>query len=75
MSGVTDLAFRRIAHDLGAGLVITEMVASEHLVRQRHGARERAVGRNLAPFVIQLAGCEARWMAEGARIASRQFWK
>ena len=45
------------------------MVASEHLVRERHGARERAVGRNLAPFVIQLAGCEARWMAEGARIA------
>ena len=71
MSGVTDLAFRRIAHDLGAGLVITEMVASEHLVRQRHGARERAVGRNLAPFVIQLAGCEARWMAEGARMAEQ----
>ena len=69
MSGVTDLPFRRIAHDLGAGLVVTEMVASEHLVRQRHGARERAVGRNLAPFVIQLAGCEARWMAEGARMA------
>src|SRR5215210_1369399 len=67
MSGVTDLPFRRIAHDLGAALVITEMVASEHLVLERHGARERAVGRNLAPFVIQLAGCEARWMAEGAR--------
>ena len=69
MSGVTDLPFRRIAHDLGAGLVISEMVASEHLVRERHGARDRAVGRNLAPFVIQLAGCEARWMAEGARMA------
>ena len=71
MSGVTDLPFRRIAHDLGAGLVITEMVASEHLVRERHGARDRAVGRNLAPFVIQLAGCEARWMAEGARMAEQ----
>jgi tRNA-dihydrouridine synthase B len=71
MSGVTDLPFRRIAHELGAGLVVTEMVASEHLVRQRHGARERAVGRNLAPFVIQLAGCEARWMAEGARMAEQ----
>jgi nifR3 family TIM-barrel protein len=71
MSGVTDLPFRRIAHDLGAGLVITEMVASEHLVRERHGARERAVGRNLAPFVVQLAGCEARWMAEGARMAEQ----
>jgi nifR3 family TIM-barrel protein len=71
MSGVTDLPFRQIAHDLGAGLVVTEMVASEHLVRERHGARGRAVGRNLAPFVIQLAGCEARWMAEGARMAEQ----
>jgi tRNA-dihydrouridine synthase B len=71
MSGVTDLPFRRIAHALGAGLVTTEMVASEHLVCQRHGARERAVGRNLAPFVVQLAGCEARWMAEGARMAEQ----
>ncbi len=69
MSGITDLAFRRIAHRLGAGLVISEMVASEHLVRDRHRARARAVGRNLAPFVIQLAGCEANWMAEGARMA------
>ncbi|HET6926957.1 MAG TPA: tRNA dihydrouridine synthase DusB [Hyphomicrobiaceae bacterium] len=71
MSGVTDLPFRRIAHALGAGLVTTEMVASEHLVCQRHGASERAVGRNLAPFVVQLAGCEARWMAEGARMAEQ----
>src|SRR5215467_11601942 len=62
MSGVTDLPFRRIAHALGAGLVTTEMVASEHLVCQRHGARERAVGRNLAPFIVQLAGCQARWV-------------
>src|SRR6187200_1611641 len=69
MSGVSDLPFRQIARDLGAGLVVSEMVASEHLVQERHGARDRAVGRNLAPFVIQLAGCEARWMAEGARMA------
>src|SRR5262245_36795673 len=69
MSGVTDLAFRRLAHSLGAGLVVAEMVASEHLVMDRHGARRRAQGADLAPFVIQLAGCEARWMAEGARVA------
>jgi tRNA-dihydrouridine synthase B len=71
MSGVTDLPFRQCAHFLGAALVTTEMVASEHLVRDRHGVRNRAVGRNLAPFVIQLAGCEARWMAEGARMAQQ----
>jgi tRNA-dihydrouridine synthase B len=69
MSGVTDLAFRRLAHGLGAGLVVAEMVASEHLVMDRHGARRRAQGADLRPFVVQLAGCEARWMAEGARVA------
>jgi nifR3 family TIM-barrel protein len=69
MSGVTDLAFRRLAHSVGAGLVVAEMVASEHLVMDRHGARRRAQGADLTPFVIQLAGCEARWMAEGARVA------
>jgi nifR3 family TIM-barrel protein len=69
MSGVTDLAFRRLAHSLGAGLVVAEMVASEHLVMDRHGARRRARGAELTPFVIQLAGCEAHWMAEGALVA------
>jgi nifR3 family TIM-barrel protein len=45
------------------------MVASEHLVRERPEARRRAQGREIRPFVIQLAGFEARWMAEGARLA------
>ena len=69
MSGVTDLAFRRLAHAWGAGLVITEMVASEHLVTEKHNARRKASGGDCKPFVIQLAGCEARWMSEGARVA------
>jgi tRNA-dihydrouridine synthase B len=69
MSGITDLAFRRVAQAQGAGLVITEMVASEHLVTEKHGARRKARGQDGALFVIQLAGCEARWMCEGARVA------
>jgi nifR3 family TIM-barrel protein len=69
MSGVTDLPFRRAAYAHGAGLVISEMVASEHLVRERPDSLRKADGRELAPFVIQLAGCDARWMAEGARVA------
>ena len=69
MSGVTDLAFRRLAHAFGAGLVITEMVASEHLVTEKHNARRKASGGDCKPFVIQLAGCETRWMSEGARVA------
>jgi tRNA-dihydrouridine synthase B len=69
MSGVTDLPTRRIAHELGAGLVVSEMVASEELVRERPDMCRKAQGRDLSPFVIQLAGCEAHWMAEGARVA------
>lgn len=70
MSGVTDLAFRRLAHSLGAGLVVTEMVASQHLVTEKHDARRKARrAADCKPFVIQLAGCEARWMREGARVA------
>jgi nifR3 family TIM-barrel protein len=70
MSGVTDLAFRRLAFGLGAGLVVSEMVASEHLAMERHGARQRVRGTGFKPFVVQLAGCEARWMVVGARIAA-----
>jgi nifR3 family TIM-barrel protein len=70
MSGVTDEPFREIAHAMGAGLVITEMVAGEELARQRRDMVRRARGAGkLRPFVIQLAGREARWMAEGARLA------
>ena len=71
MSGVSDLPFRRLAHDLGAGLVVSEMIASEELLKQRPDVLRKAAGRELSPFVIQLAGREAQWMAEGARIAER----
>jgi tRNA-dihydrouridine synthase B len=69
MSGVTDLPFRRIAHRLGATIVVSEMIASEELVKARADVLRRAEGRELTPFVIQLAGREPHWMAEGARIA------
>src|SRR5262249_44214922 len=61
---------RRCVAALGVGLVISEMVASEHLVRALAPARRRTAGGELAPFVIQLAGCEERWMGGGARIAA-----
>jgi nifR3 family TIM-barrel protein len=70
MSGVTDEPFRVIANRLGAGLVVSEMVASEQLVRARPDMLRRAKGAGaLRPFVIQLAGREERWMSEGARLA------
>jgi tRNA-dihydrouridine synthase B len=70
LSGVTDEPFRTVAHEYGAGLVVSEMVASEELVRARPDMVRRALGaEKLKPFVIQLAGREARWMGEGARVA------
>jgi tRNA-dihydrouridine synthase B len=70
MSGVTDEAFRAVANKAGAGLVVSEMVASEELVKERPDMVRRAKGHGkLTPFVMQLAGREAKWMAEGARVA------
>jgi tRNA-dihydrouridine synthase B len=69
MTGVSDLPFRQAAHQHGAGLVVSEMVASAELVSKRADVVRRAEGEGLSPFVIQLVGCDARWMAEGARIA------
>jgi nifR3 family TIM-barrel protein len=69
MSGITDAPFRRLAARLGAGLVISEMIASEDLARERPRVLRRTEGAEVRPFVIQLAGREAHWMAEGARRA------
>jgi tRNA-dihydrouridine synthase B len=69
MSGVTDAPFRRLAAALGAGLVVSEMTASDDLVNGRPMSRLRCEATGIGPHVVQLAGCEIRWMAEGARIA------
>jgi nifR3 family TIM-barrel protein len=69
LSGVTDVAFRRVAKRLGAGLVVSEMVASDELVKGSEEAQLRSEGAGIEPHVVQLAGCEPHWMAEAARIA------
>jgi tRNA-dihydrouridine synthase B len=69
MSGITDAPFRRLAERLGAGLVVSEMTACEGLVQGEREARVRSEGRGVGIHVVQLAGCEVRWMADGARIA------
>ena len=70
MSGVTDLPFRRLVAGSGAGMVVSEMVASEELVKARPDVVRRASGSGkLSPMVVQLAGREPRWMAEGAKLA------
>jgi tRNA-dihydrouridine synthase B len=69
MSGVTDAPFRRLAAHLGAGLVVSEMTASDDLVNGKPMSRLRCEAAGIGPHVVQLAGCETHWMAEGARIA------
>jgi nifR3 family TIM-barrel protein len=69
MSGITDAPFRRLAATLGAGLVVSEMTASDDLVNGRVMSRLRCESTGIGPHVVQLAGCQTRWMAEGARIA------
>ena len=69
MSGITDAPFRRLAATLGAGLVVSEMTASSDLVNGRPMSRLRCEATGIGPHVVQLAGCEPGWMAEGARIA------
>lgn len=69
MSGVTDSPFRRLTAELGAGLVVSEMTASDELANGHRMSRLRCEATGLGPHVVQLAGCEAHWMAEGARIA------
>ena len=70
MSGVSDRPFRDLAATFGAGLVISEMVASDQLVVGHPEASMRAERSGHCLHVVQLAGREAHWMAEGARAAT-----
>jgi tRNA-dihydrouridine synthase B len=70
MTGVSDLPFRRAASRLGSAYVATEMVACELFARGRPDVvRRAAVGDGLPLTVIQLVGCDARWLAKGAAMA------
>jgi len=70
MSGVTDLPFRRVLQRFGPGLIVSEMVASETLLKGDKDTEARAAGKGVIdPLVIQLVGREPRWMANGAQMA------
>ncbi len=69
MAGITDLPFRRLAARFGAGLVVSEMVASQDMVQATRAARARAeIEGDMSASAVQIAGREARWMAEAARM-------
>jgi tRNA-dihydrouridine synthase B len=69
MSGVTDLPFRQLASEHGAGFVVTEMVASRELVGNTAESWARLKNSGIRPHIVQLAGRDPGYMAEGARIA------
>lgn len=73
MAGITDLPFRSLVSRFGADLVVSEMIASQEMVQAKPAAREKAeLGLGVAKTVVQLAGCDARWMAEAARMLEAQ---
>jgi tRNA-dihydrouridine synthase B len=69
MSGVTDLPFRRLVKRLGAGLVVSEMIASEAMIRETRQSLTMAKScAEEQPMAVQLAGCEPLVMAEAAKL-------
>lgn len=69
MSGVTDLPFRKLVKRYGAGLVISEMIASEAMIRETRQSLKKCAHRiEEFPMAVQLAGCEPHVMGEAARL-------
>ena len=70
MSGVTDLPFRRLARAGGTPMVVSEMIASQAMVRENRQTLKMAELDGFGgPASVQLAGCEPGVMAEAARLA------
>ncbi len=69
MSGVTDVPFRKLAWQFGAGMVVSEMVASEALMTGQDEMVLKAQAAGIPVHMVQIAGREAHWMALAARMA------
>ena len=73
MAGITDLPFRALVARFGAGMVVSEMVASHDMLNARPGSREKAeLGIGVGSTAVQLAGREAAPMAEAAKMVAGQ---
>lgn len=69
LAGITDLPYRRLVARFGAGLVVSEMVASQEVVQAQPEARARAeLGLEEQATSVQLAGRDPHWMGEAARL-------
>jgi len=71
LAGITDLPFRQLVASFGAGWVVSEMVASQDMVQAKPSVRDRAeLGYDQSATAVQLAGRDAYWMAEAARMVA-----
>ncbi|MTJ80738.1 MAG: tRNA dihydrouridine synthase DusB [Telmatospirillum sp.] len=69
MSGVSDLPFRRLVKRCGAGLVVSEMIASQAMIRANRQTMKMSTScAEEFPMAVQLAGCEPEVMAEAAKM-------
>ena len=69
MTGVTDMPFRRIVRRYGSGLNVTEMIASQAMIREtRQSLQKAAWDPAEEPISMQLAGCSSHEMAEAAKL-------
>jgi len=73
MAGITDRPFRQLVAEFGAGLVVSEMVASEEMVAAKPSVRARSeIAAGIVGTSVQIAGREAHWMADAARLLEGQ---
>ena len=69
MTGVTDLPFRRVVKRYGAGLTVSEMIASQAMIRETRQSLQKSLWDPAEePVSLQLAGCEPHVMAEAAKL-------
>ena len=69
LAGITDLPYRNLVSSFGAGLVVSEMVASHEIMQKGKDARARVeLGLNIEGTSVQIAGRDAYWMSECAKL-------
>ena len=69
ITGVSDRPFRSLVKQHGASLVMSEMIASQAMIREtRQSLKMASKSREERPMAVQLAGCEPEVMAEAARL-------
>ncbi len=69
MTGVTDMPFRRIVRQFGCGLNVSEMIASQAMIRETRQSLQKAAWDPIEePVSMQLAGCTPREMGEAAKL-------